>query len=282
MLRAAWLVQADDTSALAALDREIQGAGLNPSRRLLLGQIAEVRKDWPAAERWYRSVAGGPERDRARLRVAAVLERQGQAAAGAERLRALQRDASLGGQSLRDAYLFEGELWSRQDQDRQAMAAFARGLAVFEADPVLLYGRAMQHMRRDRVDAGLADLRRILDADANHAEALNAYGYTLAERKQRYAEALPYVEKSNRLQPGSAATLDSLGWIHLKLGDVPRALPLLREAWSREEDPEIAAHLGEVLWQTGEREQARKVWARGIELDKDNKALRAVKEKYDP
>ena len=118
--------------------------------------------------------------------------------------------------------------------------------------------------------------------DADHAEALNAYGYTLAERKQKYAEALPYVEKSNRLQPGSAATLDSLGWIRLKLGEPDRALPLLREAWSLEEDPEIAAHLGEVLWLTGDREQARKVWARGVALDKDNRALRATMEKYRP
>jgi tetratricopeptide (TPR) repeat protein len=282
MLRAAWLFDAGDTAGLAALDREIQGAGLNPPRRLLLGQIAEVRSDWPAAERWYRGVDSGPERDRARLRVAAVLERQGKAAAGATWLRGLQRDAGLDGEALRDAYLFEAELWVRQDDDRQALAAFGRGLAIFEDDPVLLYGRAMQHVRRDRVDAGLADLRRILDLDADHPEALNAYGYTLAEYKQRYAEALPYVEKSNRLRPGSAATLDSLGWIRLKLGEPQRALPLLREAWSREQDAEIAAHLGEVLWLSGERDEARTVWARGRELDKDNKALRATVEKYQP
>jgi tetratricopeptide (TPR) repeat protein len=282
MLRASWLVQAGDTAALAALDREIQGAGLNPARQLLLGQIAEVRQDWPAAEAWYRGIASGPERDRARLRVAAVLEREGHPLEGAAWLRALQRDATRGGSTLRDAYLYEAELWARQNQDRQALAAFARGLAVFEADPVLLYARAMLHVRRERIDAGLADLRRILEVDGDHAEALNAYGYTLAERKQRYAEALPYVEKSNRLQPGSPATLDSRGWIRRKLGEPLRALPLLREAWSREQDPEIAAHLGEVLWLTGERDQARKVWARGVELDKDNKALRAAMEKYLP
>ena len=282
MLRAAWLYQADDIPGLAELDREIQASGLNPARRLLLGRIAEVRSDWPAAERWYRSVDAGPERDRARLRVAAVLERQGQGAAGANWLRGLQRDAALDGEALRDAYLFEAELWVRQDDDRQALAAFARGLAIFEDDPVLLYGRAMQHVRRERVDAGLADLRRILDVDADNPEALNAYGYTLAEHKQRYAEALPYVEKSNRLRPGSAATLDSLGWIRLKLGEPQRALPLLREAWSREQDAEIAAHLGEVLWLTGAQDEARTVWARGRELDKDNKALRAALEKYQP
>ena len=282
MLRAAWLFEAADRPGLAALDREIQAAGLNPARRLLLGQLAEVSSDWATAERWYRSVDGGPERDRARLRVAAVLDRQEKPAAAAEWLRALQNDSSLDGEARRDAHLYEAELWARRDDDAPAMAAFARGLEVFEDDPVLLYGRAMQHVRRDRVDAGLADLLRILDKDADHAEALNAYGYTLAEFKQRYAEALPFVEKSNRLRPGSAATLDSLGWIRHKLGEDERALALLREAWSREQDPEIAAHLGEVLWLAGERDEARRVWARGRELDADNEALRAALEKYDP
>jgi tetratricopeptide (TPR) repeat protein len=90
------------------------------------------------------------------------------------------------------------------------------------------------------------------------------------------------VEKSNRLHPGSAATLDSLGWIRHRLGQSRKALPLLREAWSRDEDPEIAAHLGELLWLAGEREEARHVWARGRELDPDNRALRATLEKYKP
>ena len=282
MLRAAWLVDAGDQAGLAALDRELQGAATSPARRLLLGQIAEVRADWAGAEAWYRQVDSGPERDRARLRIAAMLERQGRAPAGAEWLRGLQRDGGLDGDPLRDAYLHEAELWGRQNDAGRAMEAFGRGLAVFPDDAVLLYARAMQHVRRDRVDAGLADLQRILDRDGDHAEALNAYGYTLAEYKHRYAEALPYIEKSNRLQPGSAATLDSLGWIHHRLGATRRALPLLREAWARDEDPEIAAHLGELLWLTGEREEARKVWARGRELDADNRTLKDTVEKYAP
>jgi tetratricopeptide (TPR) repeat protein len=282
MLRAAWLVDAGDKPGLAALDREIQSVELNPARRLLLGQIAEVRADWAAAERWYRSVESGPQFDRARLRVATALERQDKAAEGADWLRALQREGELDGDAQRDAYLLEAELWARQSDDPKAQDAFARGLAVFEDDPVLLYGRAMQHVRRERIDAGLADLRRILDRKPDHAEALNAYGYTLAEHTQRYAEALAYVEKSNRLQPGSAATLDSLGWIRHKLGDPHAALPLLREAWAREQDPEIAAHLGEVLWVTGARDEARAVWARGRELDPNNKALRQAQEKFEP
>jgi tetratricopeptide (TPR) repeat protein len=282
MLRAAWLLDAGDNDGLAALDHEVQAAGLNPARRLLLGQIAEVRADWPAAERWYRAVESGPERDRARLRIATVLERQGRFAEAAAWLQDLQLGDDLDGEGLRDAYLFEAQLWGRQGDDARALAAFGRGLAVFEDDPVLLYGRAMQHVRRERIDAALADLHRILELDADHAEALNAYGYTLAEYKHRYAEALPYVERSNRLRPGSAATLDSLGWIRHKLGQTDRALPLLREAWNREQDPEIAAHLGEVLWLSGARAEARKIWARGRELDKDNRAIRAIQEEFGP
>ena len=282
MLRAAWLVDADNKAALAALDAEIQKAGLNPARQLLLGQIAEVRSAWADAERWYRSVTTAPERDRARLRLAVAIEKGGRPDEAIAWLRSLQQANDLHGEPLRDAYLHEAEAWARRPDDKAAMDAYARGLATFADDAVLLYARAMHHVRSERVDEGLADLRRIIDRDGNHAEALNAYGYTLAEYRQRYAEALPYVEKSNRLQPGSAATLDSLGWIRLKMGKRHAALALLRDAWSRGEDPEIAAHLGEVLWLTGDRDEARRIWARGRELDPDNKALRATVEKFKP
>jgi tetratricopeptide (TPR) repeat protein len=282
MLRAAWLVDANDTAGLAALDAEIQAAGLNPARRLLLGQIAEVRSAWADAERWYRSVDAGPERDRARLRLAVAIEKAGRPDEAIAWLQSVQGGGDMHGESLRDAYLQEGEARSRRPDDAGALAAYARGLAEFADDAVLLYARAMHHVRSDRIDDALADLRRIIDRNPDNAEALNAYGYTLAEHRRRYAEALPYVEKSNRLQPGSAATLDSLGWIRLKLGQRSAALVLLRDAWSRDEDPEIAAHLGEALWLSGERDEARRIWARGRELDADNRALRAILEKYTP
>jgi Flp pilus assembly protein TadD len=119
----------------------------------------------------------------------------------------------------------------------------------------------------------------IADAPAD-ARALNAYGYLLAEARADFAGALPYLERAHALQPDSAPILDSLGWVTLRLGRHARALELLREAWVRGKDPEIAAHFGEALWIAGERDEARAVWQAGRVLDPDHPALKRVLEKY--
>jgi tetratricopeptide (TPR) repeat protein len=277
--RANWLSDAGDKDGLAALYAEIKATSLSPSRRLLLGEIAELQSRWPEAEQWYRGIEESPMRERARLRLPGVLEKQGRLDAAVALLRQLQDD-SEGGDNRRDAYLQEAELWGRRKDDAQAMATYARGFAAFPDDALLLYGRGLYQQGQGRIDAALADLKRILDRDGDNAEALNAYGYTLAESRQQYAEALPYIEKSNRLKPNSAATLDSLGWVELKLGDRTKALSLLRQAWTLQKDPEIAAHLGEALWLSGDQAGARKVWQAGLALDADSQPLQSMLRKY--
>jgi len=278
--RASWLNDAGDKAALAALYAEVKASPLSPSRRLLLGELAELQSRWSEAEQWYLGVDGSPMHERAQLRLPTVLEKEGHLDAAVAMLRQLQDDSAGDGENRRDAFLQEAELWSRRKDDRQTMAAYARGLVAFPADALLLYGRGLYQQQVGRIDAALADLKQILDRDGDNAEALNAYGYTLAESRQQYAEALPYVEKSNRLKPNSAATIDSLGWIELKLGDRDKALKLLRQAWSLQKDPEIAAHLGEALWLSGDQSGARQVWNAGLAIDADNQPLQAVMRKY--
>ena len=278
--RASWLSDADDKGGLAALYAEIKAAPVSPTRRLLLGELAEVQSLWPEAEQWYRGIADSPLRDQARLHLPAVLEKQGRLDAAITLLHQLQDDSAADGENRRDAYLQEADLWARRKDDGKSMATYARGLAAFADDALLLYGRGLYQQQQGRTDAALADLKRIIDRDGENAEALNAYGYTLAESRQRYAEALPFIEKSNRLKPGSAATLDSLGWVELKLGDREKALPLLRQAWALQKDPEVAAHLGEVLWLSGDQTGARQVWQAGLAIDAKNGPLQAVLRKY--
>jgi len=278
--RASWLSDAGDKAALAALYAEIKGSPLSPSRRLLLGELAELQSRWSEAEQWYLGVDGSPMHERAQLRLPSVLEKQGRLDAAVAMLRQLQAESAGDGENRRDAFLQEAELWSRRKDDKQTMAAYARGLVAFPADALLLYGRGLYQQQAGRIDAALADLKQIIDRDGDNAEALNAYGYTLAESRQQYAEALPYVEKSNRLKPDSAATVDSLGWIELKLGDRDKALTLLRQAWRLQKDPEIAAHLGEALWLSGDQSGARQVWNAGMAIDADNQPLQAVMRKY--
>ena len=199
-----------------------------------------------------------------------------------ERLKDLQSDTSADGERVRDSYLVEADILERGQRAGDARMALDRGLGVFEGDPVLLYARAMLLERGDEVDAALADLRTIIDENPGDAQALNAYGYTLAERRGQYAAALPYIERAHALLPESAPILDSLGWVRFRLGERQSSLALLRQAWERMKDPEIAAHLGEVLWTVGRQDEAREVWREGAAIDADNRALRRALEKFRP
>ena len=282
--RAAWLAEADDRAGLQALYAELQAAGEVPpaSRRLLLGHLAESLGLWAEAERWYRGVPVGTGNDMARLRQAGVLARMDRGDEALGLLRELQVDESADGQLRRDAYLHASVLSERAGDPVSAGRALDQGLAVFEDDPVLLYARALWHERGDRVEAALADLRRILDEDPEDAQALNAYGYTLGERRGDWAGALPYIERAYALAPESAPVLDSLGWALFRLGRASEALPLLQLAWNRLKDAEIAAHLGEVLWAAGRADEAREIWALGLGIDPDNRALRRSLQAHTP
>jgi tetratricopeptide (TPR) repeat protein len=274
--RAAYLAKAGDRAGLAALyDEMLPGAsGPDAGRRLLLAQIAETLGRDPDALAWYRGVPSGAARSQARLRIAVLLARTGRLDEARVELRALQGEDSDDGERLRDAYLLEAELMERGDRLEDAVDALDRGLAVFEEDPALLYARALLNERLDRVDAAIADLRTLVALDPDDPVALNALGYTLADRTDRAAEALEWIQRALALDPDNAATLDSYGWALFRLGRPEDALGPLREAWAAQRDAEIAAHLGEVLWVLGERDEARAIWEEGAGIEPRNRALR--------
>jgi len=128
-----------------------------------------------------------------------------------------------------------------------------------------------------RLDILERDLQQILKKDPNHGDALNALGYTLADQTDRYPEALGYIERALAQKPDSPAFLDSMGWIQYRLGNRDQALTYLRRAYDLLKDGEIAAHLGEVLWVNGQRDEALQVWD-GI-LAKDPKSEHVLKAK---
>lgn len=255
-----------------------------PSQKLqlLFGQLADANGRWADAERWYRGVNASPERERAKLRLPIMLLKQNRFGEALNQLHALQKDTNADGEYIRDSYLIEADLWMKKNKDSQAMKALQRGLAIFEADPLLLYGRAMQHASQNRVDAALKDLKKIIDDNNQNAEALNAYGYTLAQHKKQYAQALPFIEKALKLRPGSASTMDSLGWIKLMQRKYDDAQYWLEKAWSKSKDAEIAAHLGELYWVLGRKDEARKIWSVGQTIDPQYALWPMLKKKYSP
>jgi len=280
-LRAALLARADDKAALGQLYGELKKDSVkpNPERRLLLGQVAELLERHEEALAWYRSVPGGEARYVARLRETNVLHALGRKGEAFDALRTLQSDATVDEDTRRDAYLLEAELRQKDAQPVDELNAYARGLAAYPDDPAILYARALTWERRDDIPRAEADFRRILVAEPDNVTALNALGYTLADRTTRYSEALALIDRARAAEPGSAAIIDSYGWVLYRLGRNAEALVELRRAYSMQKDPEIASHIGEVLWVLGQKDEARRYFDEARKLDPENRSLKRALEK---
>ena len=177
----------------------------------------------------------------------------------------------------RNVWLLEADLLARARRTREVANVYERALAALPDDTRLLYARALFVVGQGDVDAGERDLRRVLALSPDDAEAMNALGYTLADDSKpgdpRLAEALRPIERALQLKPDEPAIIDSMGWVRYRMGDLDESLKELRRAHARQPDPEIAAHLGEVLWVKGERAEARKVWDEARRKDPDNQTL---------
>ena len=179
-------------------------------------------------------------------------------------------------------YLAESDLLVKQEQYTEAQEVLNTALQQHPDNNTILYSRAMISEKLDRVDQLEIDLRNIIAKEPNNAAALNALGYTLADRTNRHAEALQYITKAMKITPDDPAIIDSMGWVQYRLGNLEEAIKLLREAILLLPDPEVAAHLGEVLWVSGQQEEAKKVWEKALEKKKGSKILKQVMSKFIP
>jgi tetratricopeptide (TPR) repeat protein len=281
ILRAAYLAQAEDKVGVGRVYDELKrdSAVPDPGRRLLLGQIAEFIDRHDEALEWYTGVPSGPQRWQARLRSATVLHKLKRADEAFARLRELQADADADDETRRDGFLLEAELRKEDGNLDGELDTYARGLAAYPDEPALLYARALMWERRDDIPRAEADLRKILATDADDVNALNALGYTLADRTERYQEALELIARAIAAQPDNAAIIDSYGWVLYRLGRKQEALTELRRAFTKQKDAEIAAHLAEVLWMLGQKDEARKYFEESRKLDPDNRSLKRALDK---
>jgi tetratricopeptide (TPR) repeat protein len=143
-----------------------------------------------------------------------------------------------------------------------------------QADSVdLLYDVAMVAEKLDRIDEVEARLKRLIELKPDNAQALNALGYTLVDRTPRTAEGLKLIERALQIAPDDPFILDSMGWANYRMGRLDDSEKFLRRAFGDQADPEIAAHLGEVLWAKGERERANELWQSQLKSSPDNPVL---------
>nr|WP_322939631.1 tetratricopeptide repeat protein [Pseudomonas sp. s4] len=236
-----------------------------------LGRAYEALDDNDSALQAYALV--GPSNDYlpAQQRQAELLlsqQRSAEASALLAQAREAQPDYAI------QLYLIEAEGLSNHGQLEPAWKVITEGLEQFPNDLNLLYTRAMLAEKRDDLAQLETDLRYIIEREPEHAMALNALGYTLADRTTRYQEAFELIAKAHQLDPEDPAILDSLGWVNYRLGNLPEAERLLRQALEKFPDHEVAAHLGEVLWAQGKQREARRVWRDALEATPDSPILR--------
>lgn len=240
-----------------------------------LGRLEEQRGDSAKASAWYQRVTGDRTLN-ARLRQGILLAKGGEEHALTEHFDQLRRQQPQDSVTL---YLGEAEAWGEARRYQQALDTLSRGLAAHPDEKQLLYARALAAEKLDRLDLLEQDLRAILAADPKNAPALNALGYTLADRTDRLTEALSYIEQALALMPDDAAVLDSMGWVRYRLGQFDQALEYLRRAYAANPDAEIAAHLVEALWETGQRDEAKRIWRAALKKHPESEFLLKLKPK---
>lgn len=238
---------------------------------LMLAQGAEQLGQYAAVEDWLARVDDPARALEVQSRRASLLARQGRL----DDARALLRQAPEreGGDArlkllAEAALLREARLWG------DAFEVLGSAVQRFPDDPDLLYEQAMMAEKMGRTDEMERLLRQVIVLKPDNAHAHNALGYALADRGQRLPEARELVQRALDLAPGDPFIIDSLGWIEFRLGNLAEALRLLRQAYASRPDVEIGAHLGEVLWALGRRDEARRVWAESKGRDAANDVLR--------
>lgn len=243
-----------------------------------LGQIAEAKGQLDEAVTQYKGVTGQQQFE-AQLRVALVLGKAGRLQEGRDWLKQLSPNSE--GQGVRIVQA-EAELLRDAKRHADVFEVFDRALEKYPDNLELLYDRAMAAEKLNRLDVLEKDLRRMIQLKPDYAHAYNALGYSLADRTNRLAEAIELLEKALNLAPNDPFILDSMGWALFKVKRYGEAAEYLRRAYAGRDDPEIAAHLGEVLWMKGERDEARRIWQGGLKVHPDNESLRETLSRLAP
>lgn len=256
-----------DKQAEKALHRLLQQPKWRSEAYFYLGRIEAKRGNYKKALHWFEKIKEGDLVFEAEVNSTAALVKLGKTKEALKRLERLQAQYP---EKKRQLYLLQAEILNGQQDYQGAFEVLSRALIEFPGDPDLLYARALLAEKLDRIDIVETDLKKILEKNPNDANALNALGYTLVDRTDRYEEAKSYLDRALSLKPDDPAILDSYGWLLYKLKDYAGALQHLQKAYRINPDPEIGAHLGEVFWALGEKDRARQIWREVVKKAKGN------------
>ena len=247
--------------------------------RFLLGQVAEEQKRWPQAIQWYEQIQDGDHALNARLRTAGAMAKQGKLEQAREYPKQVATDNPAEEVQLT---VVEAQLLRDANRHGDAFALLGEALKRQPEQPELLYDYALTAEKLEKFDLLESNLRKLIQVRPEHAHAYNALGYSFADRNTRLPEARKLIEKALELAPEDYYIIDSMGWVQYREGKLKDAAETLKRAYAGRPDAEIGAHLGEVLWQMGQRDEAKRVWDEALKTAPDNETLLKTIKKFRP
>jgi tetratricopeptide (TPR) repeat protein len=278
---AALSFQMKDWPRTEELFQDLKKAGYGESGvvDLYLAQTAEEQKHYDEAITRYKAVPEGERGWVAQLRIASVMAKKGDLP-GARRYLADLPAVTI--EQRVEVRQTEAQLLRDANDNAGAYAVLNKALVEHPDSPELLYDAAMVAEKLDRIDDSEAKLARLVELKPDDPHALNALGYTLVDRAQRVDEGYALIERALKLAPDDAFILDSMGWALYRMGRLDDSVTYLQRALNGRADPEIAAHLGEVLWAKGEQARARTVWQSQLQATPDNAMLLETVRRFTP
>ncbi len=265
-------------SALGRMVRLAEAGYREDEAWMYAGRIAFGLRRFDDAATYFQNVRG-PMFLQAQVQVAYAWQRLGRLADARQLIAGLRMQAPESSTML---FIAESELIWRHGDAAASLALLDDALAARDQDRDLRYARAMAAERTGRIDIVESDLRALLATAPDNPMLLNALGYTLADRTDRYTEAHELIARALALSPDAPAIVDSMGWVQYRLGNLKEAIQWLRRAYAMSPDGEIAAHLGEVLWMHGDKRAARSTWKHALAREPDNAILLRTIERLAP
>jgi tetratricopeptide (TPR) repeat protein len=234
-------------------------------------QAAEALGYYKQAIEFYGQVETGERALASAIRIAELRAMEGDIQAARAELSRLRDEANP--MIVEESWLAEARILREADRREESFRVLDEALAGMPDSIAILYSHALLAAELGWVDIAESDLRAVIAAQPENAAALNALGYTLADQTERFEEAEELIRQAYILQPDEPSIIDSMGWVNYRLGRLAEAVRFLQKAWQLDKNPEIAAHLGEVLWVSGDREAAIAVWREGLAVDASNQIL---------
>lgn len=244
------------------LEKLVENSENRGDAHYYLGRLAELENKPGEALEHYMQVDRGNQFFAALTRSGELQAEKGELDQALQRLQQLRERLPSQADRL---WLAEINLLTRLERTEQALVTANEAIAAYPENVNIRYARAMINDQLNNLTAAEEDLRWIIEREPENAVALNALGYTLTVKTERYDEALELIRKAHRLAPDNPAIMDSLGWVHFKRGNSTKALDYLTRAYEVFPDAEVAAHLGEVLWVMGRKDDALRIWNHALE-----------------